>query len=311
MALQQTFRMQVGPKLRGVHVAMLLALASAGCLAPALAADAGVRPATSPSPPVAATTPAAQIVAAARIAPQVDEFVRNFVRGWSSGVNNGAMPPQARQRAEKLVVEVTTEHLTPERLTREVEAALARLEPAQAAAALEWWRSPLGARIAAIDSLPSTPERQVELARFVGDLQVQPLPPARVQRMTELVAAMGVGEFMRTLTEQTMQGMLAAVRAAAAGGGANAPALEDLQEKLKGALDVLAVRAEQTVRLQLLYQYREISDEDLGRYLEFARSAPGKAYGNAVYGALTGSVARAATALGERLMAKEQDGSRT
>ncbi len=27
MALQQTFRMQVGPKLRGVHVAMLLALA--------------------------------------------------------------------------------------------------------------------------------------------------------------------------------------------------------------------------------------------------------------------------------------------
>jgi hypothetical protein len=122
---------------------------------------------------------------------------------------------------------------------------------------------------------------------------------------------MGVGEFMRGITERTLQGMLAAVRAAAAAGGANAPALEELQSKMQDALDVLAVRAEQSVRLQLLYQYRELSDEELGRYLEFARSAPGKAYADAVYGALIGGVSRAAGALGERLVARDEEASRT
>lgn len=283
-----------------VPVMLVLACAS-------LSAQAAAAPRVADS----AAPVAAQLVAAAQLAPQVDQFARNFVRGWTTGLNNGALPPQARQRTGKLIAEITAEHLTPERLTGEIQAALAGLAPEQAAAALAWWRSPLGARIAAIDALPATPERQVELARFVGDLQVKPLPAERVQRMTELVAAMGVGEFMRGLTNQTMQGMLAAVRAAAAGGGANAPALDELQSKLKEALDVLAVRAEQSVRLQLLYQYRELSDEDLGRYLEFARSAPGKAYSEALYGALIGGVSRAAGVLGERLVARDEAASRT
>lgn len=277
-------------------------------------ATASARTVAPPEPARAAaaqSAPAAQIVEAARLEPQVEQFARNFVRGWATGVDNGALPPQARQRAGKLVAEVTAEHLTPERLTREIEAALARLTPEEAAGALAWWRSPLGGRIAALDALQNTPERQVELARFVGDLQVQPLPAARVQRMTELVATMGVGEFMRELTVQTMQGMLAAVRAASAGGGGNPQALQELQDKMKGALDVLAVRAEQSVRLQLLYQYRELSDAELGSYLEFARSGPGKAYAGAVYGALTGGVSRAAAVLGERLMAKEEAAART
>ncbi|MCU0757581.1 MAG: hypothetical protein MUF07_00075 [Steroidobacteraceae bacterium] len=264
----------------------------------------------SPATADASRSPAARLLAAARLEPQVAQFARNFGRGWSGGLNNPALPPAIRARNDRLLNEIMAEHLTAARLTSEVEAALGKMAPADAAAALEWWSSPLGARIATIDATPESPELQVAMARFVGDLQVKPLPPERVQRMTDLVATVGVGSFMRDLTRRTLEGLLAAVRASVPAGAA-APQVEQLESQLAGALDVLAVRAEQAVRLQLLYQYRDIGDAELDRYVEFARSPAGRAYTTALYGALTEGVTRAAQAFGARLVAKDEDASRT
>jgi hypothetical protein len=280
--------------------------------APVLAADAPA-PQAAPAASVAQTAaraPAARLVAAARLEPQIAQFARNFGRGWSTGLNNPALPPAARARTERVMNEVAAEYLAATRLTAGVEAALARLTPADAAAALEWWSSPLGQRIAAIDATPESPELQVALARFVGDLQVKPLPPERVQRLTDLVSTVGVGSFQRDISIRTMEALLTAVRAGIPA-GAPAPPIDELQARLKGVVDVFAVRAEQAVRLQLLYQYREFADAEIDRYLEFARSPAGRAYTAALYGALTDGVALAAQVFGERLVARDEDASRT
>jgi hypothetical protein len=262
--------------------------------------------------PADADTPAARIVAAAQLQPQFQVFATEFVRGWQIGFGSPAVAPQIRERLKTTIQRIVDQELAAERMTGAVAMALAARSAAEHAAMLGWWTSPLGSQVATIDSTQFTPALQVEFARFVGDLQVKPLPAERVQRMTDLVAAVGVGALAKDVAEQSMQGMITALRAAGVERSpAGAQGLNELETQLRPLLDVLAVRVEQTTRLRLLFVYRDISDADLDRYLEFARSEAGKAYTAALASTTTAAVTRVVKEVAEQLSAQSETTAKT
>lgn len=250
-----------------------------------------------------------RLVEAARLGPQLGNIAMAFQRGWSGAIGNAHLPPASRVRAQQIIDQVNDEFLAREVLRAAVERGLARLESPDADAALAWWSSPLGTRFARIDSTAPSQDMQVEMARFVGDLQVKPLPQQRVERMTDLVASVGVGTFTRDTAIQTLKGLLSVMQARAAKGSAPtptpAPDAESLEARLKPMIELVSVRTEQLVRLQWLYLYRDIPDADLDRYLEFARSPAGKAYTSALFGAIGEAVGAASTTAGERIIRAE------
>lgn len=164
-------------------------------------------PATAPLIPAIARR-VQRIYPLAGLGPQLNAFSDMFVRGRRAGLAGARLPLLVSARAEKIIGQVADESMSVDRLRSNVEHPLGTIDTTVTDDVARWWDSLVAVWIAKLDSARLSPEQQVELARFVGDLQVKPLPPARVQLMTDLVALLDIGEFTRTSSTLVARNMM-------------------------------------------------------------------------------------------------------
>lgn len=149
-------------------------------------------------------------------------------------------------------------------------------DEAKAAKALEWLMGALGRRLTELEVAGATPEGANGLRAFAQSLQSTPVKQERIQLMVRLDDATGV-------TQQTVQMVLAMFDGVMRGLMAADPVEKrpsaqqmdqikaQIQERVAGPL------RNQTI-VTFLYNYRDVSQEDMERAIAFYQSEAGQWY---------------------------------
>ncbi|HBH04116.1 MAG TPA: hypothetical protein DDZ42_19775 [Candidatus Rokubacteria bacterium] len=255
--------------------AVLGLLGALACASPALAAvprpGPGVAAPAAPDP--AALRAAADLVEASGLGRQLERLaarVRDDLRQ-----RHGASPADAAA-----IDRATARHFDGERLVALARAGLARrLQPAPAAGALAWFRTPLARRIVVLELDAIEPGQTPALEAFVEGLARTP-PSAR--RLALLGRLDDAGRATETSLDVAAAVVATLARAlgppAPAGPAVRGAAAEPwLLERRARAWD----RMREVTLLGMLFAYRALADDELERLVAFVESDAGQWFVNA------------------------------
>ena len=157
----------------------------------------------------------------------------------------------------------------PETLRQGMSRSLARrLDPVRTATLLAWLRSPLSRRIVALESAPTTPARAADMTQFINLLPSAPLGPSRLALIHRVARASQAVESTGIVLAATG----AAVRRALPGLTVTTDEAVALGDVDPGVDEALRFR----IMTALVYTYRDLRDEELGRYAIFLESPIGR-----------------------------------
>jgi hypothetical protein len=238
---------------------------------PAPAADA-----TASSTP-ARTGPATaeEILETSGLRPQLSSLARTLGLEFVPR-HNGLRPADV-----EAIGQVVTRHLTAERLYPAVQEEFRRRVDHQKDldAMAEWFRSPLGVKITALEVAASRPDALEKLAAFAEQLKTVPPPAARVDLVQRLDWVSGASH------ETTEILLMVSTSFARAAMGMMPPERRATPGMLQRRADTMRGRLGRTVadrmRTQLLYVYAPLEDAELMQYVTFVASPAGRAYGRA------------------------------
>lgn len=266
---------------------------------PAGAADQA--PAASPGPaargdvlPIRETAPGAdEMLELSGIRAQLPDVMRQLASDVLRGRADLAEPDRARARAALegafdparvygLVRDAYAEHSPPERRH----------------GAAAWLRSPAGRRIVALEREGArTPAATLEA--FAAALRQRPPSPGRLELLERLDWVSGSAELSADLVVAVQRGLARGL----------ATALPAERRLRPGQIDTgvaerrphLLAPIRETLRLRLLYHFRDLSDEELREYVAFESSADGRAHGRALRRALVHALGAASERAGTEL----------
>lgn len=142
--------------------------------------------------------------------------------------------------------------------------------------ALAFLASPLGHRISLEEREASTPSAQVEMQAYAMQMAQNPPPSERIKLVQRLTAALNSDEVILTLMRGTFYSLLEITEEL------NPEASVSLKEVLDSEWNkmepMLNEQFNQFMIMGAHYSYRNLSDEDLNRYIEFLNTNSGKAY---------------------------------
>ena len=146
----------------------------------------------------------------------------------------------------------------------------AKLTDEDARIVLDWLDSPLGRKSTALESAAAAPEALQAMQAYAQELQKSPPPQERVALLGELAAAVKAVE---NAVEVVMNTQLAV----AAGMMAALPAeqqkpLDLIHEQMEQFRPQITAAVQSQTALAFLYTYQELSEDEIRRYLSFARS---------------------------------------
>lgn len=199
----------------------------------------------------------------------------------------------------------------PARLQADIAAELVRqLKAPDAKAALGWLESPVGAKITAMEdeatALAADPERMAEAQKML-----ERLPPRRAERYIALMKATGADEAGATIALNSSLGM---AYGAAATLGKSPPDLEAMRKELSSQRPQMVEALGNVYFTMFSSVYANLPEAELDQYLAFAQSPAGKAYHQALTGAIDVALTRAARDTGRQIgeasrAAKSQSGA--
>jgi hypothetical protein len=151
-----------------------------------------------------------------------------------------------------------------------------KLTAEEVAVVLSWLASPLGAKCTALETAAAAPEAMSAMETYAVELQQSPPPQERVALLGELAQAVKAAE---NAVEVVMNTQLAI----AAGMMAALPAeqqrpLEVIRNQLEQYRPQVTAAMKSQTALAFLYTYQELTEDEIGRYLGFARSGVGVHY---------------------------------
>lgn len=191
----------------------------------------------------------------------------------------------------------------PARLKADIAAELVKaLKPAQANEALVWLESPVGAKITALEdeatALAQDPNGMAEAQKLL-----ERLPPRRGERYIALMKATGADEAGARIALNSSLGM---AYGAAATLGKSAPDLAAMRKELEAQKPQM-VEALGNVYLTMFASiYQNLPEAELDQYLAFAESPTGRAYHQALIGALDVALTGAAKEVGRQIGESER-----
>ncbi len=196
----------------------------------------------------------------------------------------GNVPPQQVYAFQRALAEFSPDVLQLIALAR----LQSRIDPAGAAAALDWLRSPTGRRMTGLEEASATLDADAaqRLAAAPGGAET---PLTRVIAIDRLNRASGAEEFGADVA-------IAIGLASAAGASPSEPTPEQLAA-LRAALEtqrpVILENARASASTASLSTYRSASDAELAEYAGFLESEPGQWYAHAMSDALLHALATA------------------
>ncbi|HSG87960.1 MAG TPA: DUF2059 domain-containing protein [Pseudomonadales bacterium] len=193
---------------------------------------------------------------------QLDLLPEQFTQGMRMG-----FPAAGSGEPELLVplLAAVDDAYDPRRARAQAATALrAALAPEEVAGQLDWYRSDFGSRIAAAEVAASAPEANAEMmsvaARLMGDAE-------RVARATRMIELAGVTDYL-VATQMRVSGAVFLLVTSQMPAGA-APELADFQAQLEASEPAMRFQMNQVMLASYLYTYRDLSIDELDRYLAF------------------------------------------
>ena len=152
----------------------------------------------------------------------------------------------------------------------------ARLTAADAKFVLDWLDSPLGRKCTALESAAAAPDALDAMQTYAQKLQQSPPSKARTALLDELATAV---KAVDNAVEIVMNTQLAV----AAGMMAAMPAEQQkplgvIHDQLEQLRPQITAAVQSQTALAFLYTYQALSEDEIRRYLTFARSSEGKRY---------------------------------
>ena len=178
-------------------------------------------------------------------------------------------------KMKRMVRQNFQDALKAERLQEEIRHRLDQDLPEQVAKpALDWLHTDLGKKITALETETDSPESVLQQAAFAIQLQNEPPSPARMGLTRRLEAASGASDHAVEGWE-TVTVALGIVMAANTGLGLpdSKEAVRERLAKMRPTMKNLLLQA--SLR-HILYTYRTLTDDELGRYVEFLESDAGR-----------------------------------
>jgi hypothetical protein len=150
----------------------------------------------------------------------------------------------------------------------------AQLQPAEAQEILAWFASPLGRNFTALVIAAGQPEEQAKLQQFAQAISNNPPPEDRLALMESL-------QTCQRLTEGSTQ-LLLNMNSASAIALLDNPLDENAVRSVRGSLEEERPRLTGEVGALMLvlltYSYRDVSNEDVQKYVAFCNSPAGASY---------------------------------
>lgn len=228
----------------------------------------------------------------------LDEQIEHIAEEAVLGVEPGG--PGFPAEALRAMQEAAAQAYAPDRLKEFIRHRLERdLDPETSRAALDWWRSETGLRIAAAERAGAGPYAVLEQESFEEALEQRPPAPGRLALIGRIDAATRATE--TDLDVALFTGLGAALSGPPLGAGGAPPVWTELEEQLRIQRRELEPLFREAVQENLLFLYRGLSDEDLERFAHFAESDFGRRYHGIVGTALRDALIRAGLDLASRL----------
>ncbi|HET9575153.1 MAG TPA: hypothetical protein VFP04_02060 [Nitrospira sp.] len=137
-----------------------------------------------------------------------------------------------------------------------------------------WLRTDLGRRITALENEATSPESSLQQAAFAMQLQLEPPSPERMQLTRRLEEATGSSDQAVEGWEIVAVALGVAMTAGTPNGRADGKdVLRERLAKLRPDMKTLLLQA--SLR-HMLFTYRTLTDQELGRYVEFLESETGR-----------------------------------
>jgi hypothetical protein len=206
------------------------------------------------------------------------------------------VPSKLRRQIRQSFVDA----LTPERLESEIRARLLDgLSQDTTLATVSWLRADVGKRIIAAELNASSPEKSVQFATFLLQLQVERPAPERLQLIRRIEQITQGSEMATEAWEAVVSAVARALEAEYR--TKNLKGKEQLQEYLASIRGSVKDMFQQARIVQALFTYRLLTDEDLQQYAEFLETPAGRdvtqTINRAVQGAAIGAIQNVQPAL--------------
>ncbi len=168
-----------------------------------------------------------------------------------------------------------------------------------AAVVLQWLSSDLGRRITALEEVAmSNPEEAARMMEL-GPQVLASLDASRKRRLERLVRATDAAEGTATLIIDTSigisRGMMMSIPGAAAG------SIDDLKASVQAQKDRVVAALEPQIIAEYATMYRQLSDDDLDRYVVFCESPAGHRFAAASLHAIDTAMTEASVRLGQQM----------
>jgi hypothetical protein len=227
---------------------------------------------------------------------QVGEMQAQIRAGIEEASRQGPGPEGLGAEDLRQLMTRAADAYSPEKLRAGIAGELAaRISAEDEARVLEWLRSDLGRRFTALEERSSDVASQQRIERE-APAHAASLSAARLDRIRRFEQAAHVGKAATDMTINTALGVAYGVMLAAPQGD---PALlGPLRQRFESQRPEIARVMEQRIVEALAYIYRDVADEDLDKYAEFAESPAGRRYHEATLKALDRVLAKAAVEMG-------------
>jgi hypothetical protein len=179
----------------------------------------------------------------------------------------------------------------------------ANLSEAETQATLAWLNSPLARKISRMEEQASKPEAYTEMMGMADQLMAN---DGRVKLVKKLDIAVKATETAMSAAVNTQASLIAGLTSALK--PEVRPTFEAIESEVKKNKGQMEPIIEAHTVLSYLYSYKDLTDDEIGRYLTFAESLAGKKYHSVVAAGLDTTLARAARSLADDL---EKNFSRT
>lgn len=181
-------------------------------------------------------------------------------------------------------------------LIKSIEAGLSESDIAEA---LKWLNSPLGQKITRIEEEHSTVEAEEAKQAFLTDLENADISEERIQMVQDLDEAVFATDMLLTVIMNSHKAIMIGIMP-------YLPAehripLKEIDLQIEMNRPLLKTQYEDYIIGSMIYIYQELSDAELGQYLEFARSASGTKYHKTISRSFEQAFTEAAASFGNEL----------
>lgn len=185
----------------------------------------------------------------------------------------------------ELILSIVTAHIESE------------LAPDDIRSVLAWLDSPLGKKLTRLEEIASTPEAYKEMMSVIPALKKAPDYDERIKLMYEIDKSVKATEMVIERKLNNFEVTITAMSSAFP--EMNLPSVEQIKNNFKTNHDAIAQSISREITLTTLYTFRNVSREDIEKYIAFMKTDYGKKYHGVIHEGTSKAFAICGKKLGE------------